>query len=84
MRLAKISIGLIWIEVNQELSGLYPYDHKFGLDMNPTRVIDSRRSNHILRKGLAHYMSKAELHVFISLQTAVRGGLGFTLSECAC
>ena len=29
-------------------------------------------------------MSNAELHVVISLQTAVSGGVDFTLSECAC
>jgi hypothetical protein len=29
-------------------------------------------------------MSNVELHVFISLQTAVSGGVGFALSECAC
>jgi len=51
------------------------------LDMYPTRVIDSRRSKHILRKGLTHFMSRIELHVFVSIQTAVSGGVSFALSE---
>ena len=58
--------------------------HKFGLDMYPTRMIDSRRSNIILRKGLAHFMSNRELHVLVILRTAASGGVDITLLECAC
>jgi hypothetical protein len=29
-------------------------------------------------------MSNVELHVLVSLQTAVNGGVGFAFSECAC
>jgi len=59
-------------------------DRKFILDMYSTRVIDSRRSNHILRKGSAHFMSNVEIHVLVSISTVVSGGVGFALSECAC
>ncbi len=47
-------------------------------------MIDSPCSNNILRKDLARFMSKFELHVLVSLRSAVSGGADIALSKCAC